>query len=214
MLNRTLCLGVALAALVAVSMPRAEATVISAGTPTTSVPSSLSDPLSSLPSPPSPLPAGEFLLPIEITGAAGLQSWSFDLLFDDTIATPFDAGGLTQSVYQAEFNGTDPTLSNITSSGFLFPGVGLEGVAGFSTGVSGDGLLAYILFAFQPGQADPFPSFSIDNATVQQAPEPGTVGLLGGGLLLLGILVLSGEDGTARRSRMEGPSGVSSALSH
>ena len=178
MLNRTLCLGVALAALVAVSMPRAEATVISAGTPTTSVPSSLSDPLSSLPSPPSPLPAGEFLLPIEITGAAGLQSWSFDVLFDDTIATPFDAGGLTQSVYQAEFNATDPTLSNITSSGFPVAGVGLQGVAGFSTGVSGDGLLAYILFAFQPGQADPFPSFSIDNATVQQAPEPGTVGLL------------------------------------
>ena len=198
MLNRTFCLGVAMVALVAVSMPRAEATVISAGTPTTSVPSSLVDPVSSLPAPPSALPAGEFLLPIEITGAAGLQSWSFDVLFDDTIATPFDAGGLTQSVYPAEFNGTDPTQSNITSSGVLFPGVGLEGVAGFSSGVSGDGLLAYILFAFQPGQ-DQFPSFSIDNATVQQAPEPGTVVLLVGGLLLLGILrvVRRGRHGAA-----------------
>jgi hypothetical protein len=195
MLSRTLYLGVAMAALVAVSMPRAEAAVISPGTPTTTVPSSLSDPLSTLTS---PLPTGEFLLPIEITGAAGLQSWSFDVLFDGTIATPFDAGGLSQSVYQAEFNGTDPTLSNITSSGFVFPGV-LQGVAGFSSGVSGDGLLAYILFAFQPGQQDPFPSFSIDNATVQQAPEPGTLVLLGGGLLLLGILrmVWRGRHGAA-----------------
>ena len=72
--NRTLRLGVAMAALVAVSMPRAEGVVISAGTPTTSVPSSLFDSLGSLTS---LLPLGEFLLPIEITGAAGLQSWSW-----------------------------------------------------------------------------------------------------------------------------------------
>ena len=184
MLNRTLSLGVAMAALVAVSMPRAEATVISAGTPTITVPSSLSDPLGTLTS---PLPTGEFLLPIEITGAAGLQSWSFDVLFDDSIATPKDVFGLFGSVYQAAFNATDPTLSDITASGFLSPGVGLQGVAGFSSGVSGDGLLAYILFAFQPGQ-DEFPSFSIANATVQQAPEPGTIVLLVGSLLLLSIL--------------------------
>ena len=71
------------------------------GTPTTTVPSSLFDPLGTLTS---PLPANEFLLPIEITGASGLQDWSFDLNFTDGVVSPLDVGGLFQSVYQAEFN--------------------------------------------------------------------------------------------------------------
>src|SRR5215510_3790009 len=68
------------------------------GTPTTTVPSSLFDPPPGTLS--SPLPANQFLLPIEITGAIGLQDWSFDLNFDDSIVSPVDAGGLYQSVYQ------------------------------------------------------------------------------------------------------------------
>src|SRR5262245_55712117 len=78
-----------------IAPPSATAGILT-GTPTTSIPSSLFDPLGSLSS---PLPANEFLLPIEITGANGLQDWSFDLNFTDGVVNPVDAGGLFQSVY-------------------------------------------------------------------------------------------------------------------
>lgn len=149
------------------------AALISPGTPTNSVPGTLFDPLSTLAS---PLPADEFLLPVEITGANGLQDWSYDLLFDASVVSPLDVGGLYQSVYQAEFSAADPTVSNITSSGF--PG-SLDGIAGFSSGVSGNGLLNFVLFQYLPGQQTNDPGFSVDNVTiVQQAPEPGTIFLL------------------------------------
>ena len=157
------------------------AAVISPGTPTTNVPSSLFDPLSSLST---PLPVNQFLLPVEITDVNGLQTWSFDLLFDASVVTPADDFGLYQSVYQAEFNAADSTLSDITSSGFPFSGL-LEGIAGFSSGVSGDGLLAYVLFEFLQGQEEGKPDFRIENATVQQAPEPATISLLAAALLIL-----------------------------
>src|SRR5215831_8359553 len=83
------------------------AAVISVGTPTGTVPASLFDPIASLSS---PLPADEFLLPIKIAGANGLQDWSFDLTFNDGVVQPRDVGGLFQSVYQAEFNNADATL--------------------------------------------------------------------------------------------------------
>jgi hypothetical protein len=150
------------------------------GTPTTTVPSSLIDPLSSLSS---GLPANDFLLPIEITGASGLQDWSFDLNFTDGVVSPADAGGLFQSVYQAAFNAADPTPSNILSSGFLVPG-SLQGIAGFSSGVSGDGLLAFVLFQqLMPGVD---PGFSLSNVVINQAPEPGTLALLASVLVVLG----------------------------
>jgi hypothetical protein len=177
--KRALLVAVASGFLALVASPWAGAGVLP-GTPTTTVPSSLFDPLGSLSS---PLPAGEFLLPIEITGASGLQDWSFDLNFTDGVVVPVDAGGLFQSVYQAEFNAADPTLSNITSSGFLFPG-SLQGIAGFSSGVSGDGLLAVVLFQQLVPGVDP--GFSISNAVINQAPEPGTLALLASVLVLVG----------------------------
>jgi len=158
------------------------AAVIAPGTPTTSVPSSLFDPLSSLSS---ALPVNQYLLPVEITGVNGLQDWSFNLLFEASVVTPADDGGLYQSVYQAEFSATDPTLSNITSSGF--PG-SLDGIAGFSSGVSGNGLLAFVLFELNPGNpgaAIQDAGFRIEKATIQQAPEPATVSLLAAALLIL-----------------------------
>lgn len=140
------------------------------GTPTTTVPSSLSEPLSTLSS---PLPNNEFLLPVEITGASGLQNWSFDVNFTAGVVIPVDAGGFFQSVYQAEFNVSDPTLSDILSGGLLVPG-SLLGIAGFSSGVSGDGLLAFVLFQqLMPGVD---PGFSISNAVINQAPEPWNAG--------------------------------------
>lgn len=153
------------------------------GTPTTSVPSSLFDPLGSL----SSLAADQYLLPIEITGANGLQTWSFDLLFDASVVNPADVGGLYQSVYQSEFSATDPTLSEIASSGFqdtLSPD-SLQGIAGFSSGVSGDGVLAYVLFSLSAGDDIQDAGFRIENATIQQAPEPSTVALLAAALLIL-----------------------------
>ena len=189
MIRRLLCRAIAKRALLialasgflALVVPPWAGAGILVGTPTTTVPSSLFDPLNTLSS---SLPANEFLLPIEITGANGLQDWSFDLNFTDGVVSPLDVGGLYQSVYQAEFNASDPTLSNITSSGLLLPG-SLLGIAGFSSGVSGDGLLAYVLFQqLMPGVD---PGFSISNAvTTQAAPEPGTLALLAGVLAVLG----------------------------
>ncbi len=186
MIKRTFCLKLLLCILLGVSAPTS-ATLITAGTPTTTVPNDLFDPLCpAFCTLTSPLPGNEFLLPIEITGANTLQDWSFDLNFNDGVVAPVDAGGLYQSVYQAEFNASDPTLSNITSSGFLLPGSPqdtLQGVAGFSSGVSGNGLLAYILFdQLVPGAN---PGFSISGVTVAQAPEPGTLALFAAALLIL-----------------------------
>lgn len=151
------------------------AAVISPGSPTTTVPTDLDDPLGSLTS---PLPADQFLLPIVITGTNGLQDWIFDLTFDGSVVTLLDVGGLFQSVYAAHFNAIDNTLSGITTSGFPGPDV-LAGISGFSSGVSGDGLLAFVLFEFQPGQSGNEPNFGIANAIItQQAPAPGTLLLL------------------------------------
>lgn len=173
-----------LAAVGLLSAGAIHAAVISPGTPTVSVPASLADPFNSLAG---GLQPGQFLLPIEIAGASGLQSWSFDLLFNDAVVTPLDAGGAYQWVYQAGFSATDPTVSDITSSGVLAvpPGGLLDTIAGQSYGVSGDGLLAFVLFEYVQGQETINPGFHIDNPTVQQAPEPGTMMLLAGALLTL-----------------------------
>jgi len=176
----TLRLGVA--SLLFFALGSINAAVITPGTPTTSVPSDLVDPLASLAS---GLLPDEFLLPIQITGANGLQDWSFDLNFDDSVVSPTDGGGLTQGVYPALFNASDPTSSDILSSGFPVSGA-IETIAGFSSGASGDGLLTYVLFEFLPGKQDPFPAFSISGATINQTPEPGTVALLAAGLVVLG----------------------------
>jgi len=173
------------------------AAVIAPGTQTSNVPVALYDPFSTLTD---PLPAGQFLLPIEITGVSGLQNWSFDLTFDDSVVAPLDVGGLYQSVYQAEFSAGDPTLSDITSSGLPLPG-SLAGIAGFSSGVSGDGLLAFVLFEYLPDQQTRDPNFGIQNQDppIQQAPEPGTMLLLAAALLTLGWAKRSAD----RRSRLQ-----------
>jgi len=162
-----------------------QAAVISAGPPTTTVPAALSDPIATLSS---PLPANEFLLPIKITGANVLQDWSFDVTFNGGVVTPLDLSGLFQSVYQTEFNAVNTALSDITSSGF--PGVGvLAGIAGFSFGASGDGLLAFVLFEFLPGHSPTEdPGIGIGNVTLnEQAPAPGTLVLLIPALAALGL---------------------------
>lgn len=174
--------GVRVGALAAVLLAgAAQAALVTPGTPTTGVPAALSDPLATLTD---PLPAGRFLLPIEVSGASGLQDWSFDLAFDDAVVVALDLGGLFQHVYQAEFSVADPTLSDITSSGLVLPGA-LLGVAGFSWGGGGDGTLAYLLFAYRPGREGDDPGFVIDPPAPQPVPEPALPWLLGSALLAL-----------------------------
>jgi hypothetical protein len=166
-----------------VVLPSSHAALVTPGAPTTTIPADLIDPLGTLSS---PLPLGEFLLPIEISGAIGLQDWSFKLKFDSAVANPADSGGLYQSVEHGVFSSTDQVASDILSSGFpLSPG-SLAGIAGFSSGVTGDGLLAFILFAFEPGQNGNDPNFTIDQVTLQQSvPEPGTAVLIATAILVI-----------------------------
>ena len=55
-------------------------------------------------------------------------------------------------------------------------------------GVSGDGILAYILFEFLPNQQTNNPDFRIANAVAGiEVPEPGTLALFAAALLILGF---------------------------
>ena len=188
---------VALAAWAACLASSSSAGIVSAGSPSFTVPTSLYDPLSSFAT--SPLQSNQFLLPIQITGASGLQDWSFDIAFNDDVVKPLDILGLYQSVYQAEFSATDATLSNVTSSGLLLPDL-LQNIAGFSSGVSGDGVLAFVLFQFEPGQETNDPNFVIANPlATEQLPEPGTLALLIVVVAALQVRRLIACRGTLRR---------------
>nr|WP_186329892.1 PEP-CTERM sorting domain-containing protein [Variovorax boronicumulans] len=170
-----------LAAAGLLSAAGAQALVISAGSPITMVPDHI----------PAVLGAEQFLLPIEVREAADLQDWSFDLAFDPAVVRRVDPGGFYDGMYAAQFSAAQPALSSIVSSGLLLDGQ-LVGVAGFSGGVSGDGLLAYIAFEFlAPGQD---PGFEVGNVPLP-IPEPGTVALM-----VLGLALLTG-----RRGRIHGP---------
>jgi MYXO-CTERM domain-containing protein len=152
----------------------APAAVLSAGTPVDAVPAGLVDPFFTLSD---PLPLGQYLVPIDVTGASGLVEWRFDLAFDATVVAPLDLFGLYGSVYQTEFIQGGP-MSEITSSGLALPGL-LDDVSGFffPDGVDGDGTLAFVLFELLAGA-------SIDDAGIevlppdpQSVPTPGTAAL-------------------------------------
>jgi len=166
------------------------APTISPGTPTTSVPTYLTDG-SYLFGITVSLGTDEFLLPVEISGAAGLQNWQFDLLFDKTVVQEVDPGDGSSGIYGAEFTLGDLNSLSFILGGFPFNGLGeVDGVAGsypsLLAGPSGDGPLAFIAFQFLTGQETNNPNFSIANASVLEAvPEPATLGLFIGGLLVL-----------------------------
>jgi hypothetical protein len=138
-----------------------------------------------------PPPAGTFLVPVEITGAANLQNWQFDLLFDNTVVEEVDPGDGSFGIYGAEFTPGDPNSMSFILSGFPFNSLGIvDTVAGsypsLLSGPSGDGVLAFILFEFLQGQQNNNPHFSIQNAVVQQeVPEPAALALLAAALALL-----------------------------
>ena len=161
----------------------ASAAVVSAGAPLTALPAGLVDPLSSL-----GLAADRFLVPVQVQDAQALDQWQFSLQFDASVAVPVDAGGLFQSVYQADFG--EGSVSQITSSGVLLDGL-LEDVSGwFAPGVSGNGLLAYVLFQYQPGHEGQDPSAQVppESTPGNPVPEPATLALVMAALAAAAVL--------------------------
>jgi len=143
------------------------------------------------PSPSIPIPAGTFLVPVQISGAAGLQNWQFDLLFDNTVVQEVDPLDGSSGIYGAEFTPGDSNSLAFILGGFPLNFLGLvDDVAGsypsLVSGPSGDGILAYILFSFVAGQEGNNPNFTIADAVVQQqVPEPSTLALFAAVLLIL-----------------------------
>lgn len=144
-------------------------------------------------SPPSylpPPPSGTFLVPVDISGASGLQNWRFDLLFDNTVVEEVDPGDGSSGIYGAEFTPGDADSQSFILSGFPFNPLGIvDTVAGsypsLSAGPSGDGTLAFILFEFLDGQSGNDPNFRIENPAVQEpVPEPGTLALIAAALAI------------------------------
>lgn len=166
------------------------AAVITPGTPTTAVPTYLSDG-SYPPGITVTLAANQVLLPVEIAGANGLQTWQFDVTFDSTVVQQVDPFDGTSGIYGAQFTTGDGSSLSFILGGLPLNAQGLvDDVAGsypnLLSGATGDGVLAFILFEYLAGQQTNNPNFGIDNPTVQQAPEPGTMLLLAATLLALG----------------------------
>jgi hypothetical protein len=138
------------------------------------------------------VPPDDFLLPVDISGANNLQSWQFTLQFDNSVVQEVDPGDGTSGIYGAEFTPGDLNSLSFILSGFPLNFLGeVDTVAGeypsLLAGPSGDGTLAFILFHFVPSQEDNNPNFSITGTTVVQgAPEPATLALVLGGLMVLG----------------------------
>src|ERR1700752_1276207 len=104
MLKRALLVSLAFASVASFIPPVEAGPIISVGTPTTTVPTYLTDGsyLFGI-MVPTPLPAGEFLMLVDIFGAVNLQSWQFDLLFDNTVVQEVDPGDGTSGIYGAEY---------------------------------------------------------------------------------------------------------------
>jgi hypothetical protein len=178
-MRKPVALGAVVASLLFAVIGTATAAVISVGTFPATAPSYIPA-----------APAGTFYVPVQISGAANLQSWQFDLLFDNSVVEEVDPFDGSSGIYGINFIPADDATRSFILGGFPFNPFGLvDDVAGsypaLLTGPSGDGVLAFVLFEFLGGQETRPPNFSIDNPTVlQQVPEPGTMALLAAGLLL------------------------------
>jgi hypothetical protein len=169
------------------------AAIISPGTPTTTVPEELAN--GTYLAPPGitvTLGANQFLLPVVITGALNTPNFAFDLTFDNTVVQQVDPlDFLDTGIYGARFTPGAPNSLSFILSGFAFNFLGLvDDVAGeypsLLNGITGDGVLAYILFETLPGQEGANPGFAIENAFAPgQAPEPNTLALFAAALLIL-----------------------------
>ena len=134
----------------------------------------------------------DFLLPVSIAHATNLQSWQFTLHFDSSVVQEVDPGDGSSGIFGAAFTPGNLDSVSFIVSGFPFNSLGqVDTVAGaypsLPSGPTGSGALAYILFAFVPGQERSDPAFTVDGTTVVQAtPEPATLALLLAGLAAFG----------------------------
>jgi hypothetical protein len=176
-LSRFLVVAAAVAAFTCIGAPPADAAVISVG--------AFPD---LAPAPSISIPSGTFLVPIEVTGADGLDTWVFDLTFDPAVVEVVDLGDGTSGLYGAEFTPGSATSMSFILGGFPFNSIGLvDDVAGaypFSLdGQTGHGVLAYILFRFHPGHENDDPTFTVPGNPTP-VPEPGTLGLIAAACLV------------------------------
>jgi hypothetical protein len=128
-----------------------------------------------------------FLVPVVVSGAVGVQTFQFDLIFDNSVVEEVDPGDGSSGIYGAQFTAGNVSSMSFILGGFPFNAFGVvDDVAGSypsllnDAGVSGDGVLAYILFAFLPGQENRSPDFAIQagSTTSLPVPEPSTAALL------------------------------------
>src|SRR4029434_6411969 len=163
--------------------------IISPGIPTTTVPPELAD--GTYLAPPGitvTLGANRFLLPVVITGALNTPNFVFDLTYDSAVVQQVDPlDFLDTGIYGARFTPGDLSSLSFILSAFSLPGL-VDDVAGeypsLLNGITGDGVLAYILFETLQEGANP--GFAIENAFAPgQAPEPNTLALFAAALLIL-----------------------------
>lgn len=156
------------------------------------------------PAPPISIPAGTFLVPVQIAGAPNLQHWQFDLLFDNTVVEEVDPLDGSVGIYGAEFTPADASTQAFILGGFPFNALGLvDDVAGsypsLLVGPSGDGILAYILFRFLDGQEANDPGFAIENAVLLAAvPAPASLVALIAGTSILALWTQHRRAGVGR----------------
>ena len=181
MTKRPAFLALVFSSLLLLGAPKSEAAVISVGPYT--VPT---------------VPLTPFLVPIQITGAAQLVSWSFglkydaaelrinvpgtfDLFFGESVTEgPFYASGAPFNVLIPGVIALDGTLEQL---GSLF---GVEGAyGGFDPAPSGDGILAYVEFISLDGDGSDDTLQVVDAVTVSAVPAPATIALSLGALLML-----------------------------
>lgn len=159
------------------------------------------DPADYIPAPPPYLGATVFVVPVEISGAVALLNWQFSLDFDPAdvqINTGCDSSGadpycdpIFGPVTQGPFFASVATFPPFFDPGFIFNDAGLlDAVAGAwqdpPPGPSGDGILAYVEFITTATGTGRSPITVVGAATTSTAvPEPGTLVLLTGALLLL-----------------------------
>lgn len=145
-----------------------------------------------------------FTIPISITGATDLTSWQFDLSFDPSIV---QANSVTEGPFMSAF-GLTSFGPGVIDNGTGMISLVTDAYVDLPPNPSGDGILASIEFlALTPGVSPltfsnvflnwSYQGFDLTNGQITMTgaapvPEPTTLALLAGGLLLLGLLRLAG----------------------